>query len=952
MKAVSTVLMFLFSFTALMGQTTIGDTLYFKDGTPMTGKLEIVRACAKEMDNNAATANLNKESICSCIYETVARYYTYKQFANSFNKKKGQDVVTKASQKGSPAYNDIMACVTSNMSQPTLEPSTVAVDTPETDVAPTGDADIPVVELSESEVTDAGGSQNVSSTLNASRDPFISATSFVFSAARFRTRGYDSKYFNTYMNGAPLNDLETGRASFGLWGGLNSVMRNRDTYLGLQPTTFAYGEPGGSSTIDSRASKQRKQFEVSYANANRNYRHRIMATYSTGLLKHGWAVSASVSRRWAKEGYVPGTFYDGTSYFLSVEKLFGTNHSLSLTTFGSSVRSGQAAAATQEMYNLAHSNYYNSNWGWQDGKKRNSVVGNTFQPTFILTHDFKINNHESLLTSASFTFGKRERTTIDWYNAANPRPDYYRYLPSYIEDSTQRALAVYDIGNRPELLQIDWNGFYEANAMSYDSVKNAFNSDTTVYGKRARYIVANQVADTRKFSLQSVYNNAISDHIELTAGVSYQFQQTENYVKVDDLLGADFYVDVNQFAERDFPDSFSVAQNDINRPNRILHEGDKYGYDYFIINHKAAAWAQSVFKFNHVDFFIAGDFSASAFWRNGKTRYGLQPNNSEGKSDVKIFPNGGVKAGVTYKVNGSNYLYLNGGFESRAPNSRDAFVSARTQNGIVANLKSENIYSGELGYIYRTANVKLKADMFFTQFNNETQLRRFYHDDFRTFVNYSLTGVDTRHWGAELGLDAKIWRGFSVNAAASFGRYTYTSRPTATITYDNDPTRNTVEKIYAKNFNVGGTPQLATTVGINYRAPQFWFAGVNFNYFDWMWVSVNPARRTESAVDLAEPNSVAYNNIINQERLKGQFTMNISLGYSWLLNNNFHNLKKRYFLVFNAQITNVTNNKNLVTSSYEQLRFDYNEKNVNKFPNKYYYGYGTSYFVSVAFRMQ
>ncbi|MBP6730941.1 MAG: hypothetical protein KA149_02715 [Chitinophagales bacterium] len=829
--------------------------------------------------------------------------------------------------------------------------NTVGVDSPDAEVV--GESDIPVVELSETEVgEDGGGTQNVASALNASRDPFVSASSFTFSSARFRIRGYDSKNFTTYMNGVPMNDLENGRATWGQWGGLNAVQRNRDNTLGLQPTTFAYGEPGGALLIDTRASKQRKQFEVSYANANRNYRHRVMATYSTGLLKHGWAVSASVSRRWAKEGYVPGTFYDGTSYFLSVEKFFGNQHSLSLTGFGSSVRTGGAAATTQEMYNLAGSHYYNFYWGWQDGKKRNSNVRNVHQPTFLLNHEWKITNKQSLVTAAGFSFGKIQRTMIDFYNAANPRPDYYRNLPSYIQDSIQRDLVQNAYHENPDLLQTDWEGFYEANALSVDSVKNANGGTETVVGKRARYVVQNQVQDSRKFNLSSTYNNALNDHIGVTAGVTYQFSRSEYYAVVDDLLGADFYVDVNQFAERDFPDSFSVAQNDVNRPNRILHEGDKYSYDYFITNHKASLWGQALFKYNHIDFYIAGDFAVNSYWRNGKTRYGLQSDNSYGKSAVKIFPNGGVKAGVTYKINGSNYLYLNGAFENRAASSRDAFVSARTQNGYVGGLKNESIYSGELGYIYRTAIVKLRANMFFTQFNNETQLRRFYHDDFRTFINYSLTGVNTRHWGAEFGLEAKVYRGFSVTAAASVGRYTYTSRPTATITYDNNPTLNTVEKVYAKNFNVGGTPQLATTVGINYRAPQFWFAGINFNYYDWMWTSINPARRTEGAVDLVDPASTNFESITTQERLKGQFTMDVSLGYSWLLNNQFKNLKKRYFLVFNANINNVTNNRNLVTTGYEQLRFDYNSKNANKFPSRYYYGYGTTYFVSVAFRMQ
>ena len=810
--------------------------------------------------------------------------------------------------------------------------------------------DVPAVELSESDLNDL---QTPQLAVANARDIFYSGASFNFSSARFRMRGYQNQNFSTTLNGTPLNDLENGRTSWGQWGGLNDVFRNREMSRGVQANTFAYGEPGGAYNIKTYAASQRKQFSVSYANTNRSYKHRVMATYSTGMMKSGWAVSASVSRRWADEGYVPGTFYDGTSYFLAVDKRINSNHTLSLTAFGSAVRDGKATAATQEMYNLAGTNYYNSNWGWQDGKKRNAVVGNVLQPMFVLTHNWNINKHENLTTSAGFTFGKNERTGIDFYNSAIPTPDYYRYLPSYLEDSTQQILAANAFRTNPNLLQINWAGLYEANAMNFDSVDNVNGvSGNKVIGKRASYILESTVSDTKKFNLGSTYNNNINKNIAVTAGITYQFQQTENYKKVADLLGADFYVDVNQFAERDFPDSFNVAQNDINHPNRILQVGDKYGYDYFITNHKASTWAQGIFKYNKVDFFIAGDLSVSGYWRTGKTRYGLFPNNSEGKSAVKIFVNGGAKAGVSYKIDGRNVLYLNAGFENRAPLSQDAFISARTQNSFVANLKSENIYSAELGYMLRTAYFNLKADMFFTQFQNQTQLRRFYHADYRTFVNYSLTGIDTRHWGAELGLEAKIWRGFSANAVVSMGRYTYTNRPEATITFDNNPALSSTEKVYSKNFNVGGTPQLATTFGIRYRAPQFWYANVNFNYFDWMWANYNPARRTEAGVDVVDPNSANFANIINQERLKGQFTMNISVGYSWLINNQFKNLKKRYFLVFNAGVNNVTNNKNLVTSANEQLRYDYFEKNPNKFPTKYSYGYGATYNVSVTFRMQ
>ncbi len=811
---------------------------------------------------------------------------------------------------------------------------------------------IPTISLSESENKE-GSSSAVSSALNASRDPFVSTASFIFSEARFRIRGYEQENFVTYMNGIPVNDLDDGGATYSQWGGLNNVMMNRENVVGLQPATFTYGGIGASYALDSRASKQRKQLQLSYAVTNRNYRHRLMATYSTGMLKHGWAVSASFSRRWAYEGYVPGTFYDGYSYFLSVDKYFGSKHSLSLTAFGAPTKNGRQSAATQEMYDLAGSNYYNPNWGWQNGVKRNAKVGYNHLPMFILTHEFKIDNRSSLMTAAGFSFGVSSVTAIDWNNAANPAPDYYRYLPSYQEDSTQKALVRDAMTHNEDMRQINWDNLYQANAMSWETI-DSVNGDPTnsVTGKRARYIVENRIQNIKKFDFASTYNNNITDHISISAGITYQMQLKENYKKVVDLLGADFYVDVNQFAERQFPDSFSAAQNDVNRPNRILYEGDKFGYDYMANIHRASVWATPVFRYNKVDFFVGTELSLTSFWREGLVKNGLFPLTSQGKSVAQTFFNYAFKAGVTYKIDGRNYLYLNGTAQSRAPYFEDAFVSPRTRNDVANNLKSENIFGGELGYQLRTPNVKLKADLFFTQFNNQTKTITFYHDDLRTFVNYTLTGMNSRHWGLEVGSEFKIWKGFSATAVGSFGRYTYTSRPTAYITEDNSATLKQTETVYQKNFNVGGVPQLATSFGISYRDPKFWFISVNFNYYDWMWLNFNPARRTIEGVAPLEEGSTEWNNVVNQTRLKGQFMMDIFGGYSWLLNNQFKSLKKRYYLVFNVGINNVTNNQKFVTGGFEQMRFDFFQNNVNKFPPKLFYAYGTSYFVSLAFRMQ
>jgi hypothetical protein len=69
---------------------------------------------------------------------------------------------------------------------------------------------------------------------------FFSVMSFNFNAFRFRMRGYDGDMNTTLLNGIPMDNLDNGFTPFGLWGGLNDVMRNRDVSLGLRPSTFAF----------------------------------------------------------------------------------------------------------------------------------------------------------------------------------------------------------------------------------------------------------------------------------------------------------------------------------------------------------------------------------------------------------------------------------------------------------------------------------------------------------------------------------------------------------------------------------------------------------------------------------------------------------------------------------------------------------------------------------------
>ena len=80
--------------------------------------------------------------------------------------------------------------------------------------------------FSESQLDDdQDASQSATSLTSYNEDPYMSNVGYLFSPMRFRVRGYDSQYNGVYFNGARMNDVETGRFSYGLIGGLNDATR-------------------------------------------------------------------------------------------------------------------------------------------------------------------------------------------------------------------------------------------------------------------------------------------------------------------------------------------------------------------------------------------------------------------------------------------------------------------------------------------------------------------------------------------------------------------------------------------------------------------------------------------------------------------------------------------------------------------------------------------------------
>ena len=803
-------------------------------------------------------------------------------------------------------------------------------------------------------------SQDISGLLQSSRDVYVNQAGFNFSAARYRLRGYSSENTRLFINGIPVNDPENGWTIWSYWGGLNDVTRYPETSFGITNSAANFGSIGAYSYISALPSVKRTGSRVSYASTNRSYRNRAMYTYNSGLNNNGWGFLISGSSRWSDEGYVPGSYYSSGSYLLSIEKKFNENHTLNFMAFGAPTVQGRQGIAVQETYDLTGDPFYNPYWGYQtqsDGslKKRNARSRDNHKPYMTLGHYWKVSEKLNIQSNFYAITGKTSNTNLNWVDANDPRPDYYKYLPSYFVND-QGTLSGNQIienqeqydnisqqwqQNNPDYTQLNWDLMYNANYNNLYTQNNIGNIDSSFTGRRSKYIVEEYRLDPRHYGFNTFGKYDFNENSSLNFGLNISNYTSRNYRKINDLLGGDFWVDIDQFALRDFND-LALAQNDLQNINNIVGNGDVFGYNYDIHVNKNELFGTYSYNKKRIESFIGINASTTTFWRDGKMQNGRFPESSLGSSEKQNFYNYGVKFGFLYKITGRHLLSFNGMYKTEAPYVRNAYVSPRTRDQLVPNLSSTEIISADLNYNIRLPFLKARLTGFYTQINDQTWARSFYHDEYRTFVNYMMTNVDQIFMGIELGFESNITSTVQLTGAFTIGDYLYNSRPVATITRDNSQELIALDKVvYLQNFKIGGMPQQATSLGLKYNAPKYWYAGINFNYFRDIYLSPNPDRRTAEAISAYGAEYPYRDEIIDQTKLSDGNAVNLFCGKSWKI------YKNDSYIRLGLNINNLLDNISFKTGGFEQLRYDASD--IQRFPNKYGYMYGRTYFLMLSY---
>ncbi len=904
---------------------------------------------------------------------------------------------------------------------------------------------------------DGLSSQTISGLLFSKGDVFTGTASYGFSSARYRVRGYEQRYESTYINGVNFNDGERGRFNYSSIGGLNYAFRNKELINNYAPNAYTYGNVGNTTNMDIRASKYARGGNVSVSATNRSYWLRAQATYATGLMANGWAFAVSGSYRWSDQSVNntslfarnEGTFYNSGALFVSAEKVFDYHHSLNIAAWCAPTERAGSSALTQELVDLT-STYYNPYWGWYDGKKRNSRIVHSYDPTLLLNYDWNISEGQSLKIGVGAHYSMYSNSAVTFYNAPDPRPDYYRNLPSYqlagwglasdgnfysdcdyrmtlddskIQTNVDEYNRLTDIwkngyGKKNDVnTQMDWTAMYNANAMN-----NIINpTGMAKYMQERRH---NNIFET---ALNATYENKTFEHLSVVAGLEAKYSKGRHYKTIDDLMGANQWYDIDPFSDRDINDlaedvemtAADAARVRINDLDNVDENGNAkkvegkshFGYDYDIDVARVAAFAHNAWNFNNIEFYYGLKFTNTNFFRTGRMNNGRawylsqqlgETIKSKGAGKMHNFYDPSFKAGFVYKFNGHHRLFADVLMETRAPLPTNYYISQRimdrslddfytkykTSNNALLNTYglTEKILSYDVNYVITYPRVRGRLSLYRTHSLDGIESNGYYNDEYRTFINHLMYGVDKIYQGGELGVSVKLNGNFTLSGVLAYNEAHYTSNPIGVESAENgmkiDNRQEVVDRIMlttqganGKAVKVASGPQLAAMIKLNFFHSKMWFADLSISYYDQNYLGVAPSRYSQGMLTGVRADGTKQQtwygsnstNAETQAKIDALATQeSLFEGAKWYNHimvdasvGKLIYLKNNRSININLSLNNVTNNTGLKTGGWQQARIpttsyrqqQYKVSNyVDKYPSKFYYAWGFNFFLNVGFK--
>jgi outer membrane cobalamin receptor len=635
------------------------------------------------------------------------------------------------------------------------------------------------------QIEEKGSSQEFPELLNST--PGVQATKQGggFGDSRVSIRGFSTASLAIMVNGIPINDMENGSVYWSNWASLREVTSSMQVQRGLGANKLVVPSLGGTVNIITRSTDTEKGGSISQTIGNDGFL-KTSVYLSTGRSDKGWSFSAQGSRT-SGNMYAEGLQFTGYNYFFNVSKMFNDHHTISLTGMGAPQTHGQRSSkqSIQAFENAPQGIKFNPDWGVKYGQVVN-VKNNYFNKPIISLNDYWTIDENSSLSTVLYASRGTGGGGSSLGNVPLTRVGLYDYAP-------------YDL-----------DAAIKANKSGVD-------------GAAGSYLYAS-VNNHNWFGAMSTYNRKFSKYFNFTGGVDLRYYEGIHYVKITDLLGADYVTYPWQGIN-----SSSTYRGDINNPNPILKTNDKFEYNY----NSKVLWegvsGQVEYAKDNVTAFVSLAASNTSYKRIDFFNY--KPDDPARETPYKNFLGYQAKGGANYNLDEHNNVFANLGYLEKAPIFTNAFLEYK--NFINPDAKNEKLFSYELGYGYRSKTLTANINLYRSTYKDRARAVNQTAPDGSVYT-FNLSGVNELHQGVEVDFRYKPVASVSINGAFSVGDWKYLNDigpVTVNAQTGSSAQPPTISKLYLNGLKVGNQAQTTAFLGLDVQVLPELKLGADYYYY-------------------------------------------------------------------------------------------------------------------------
>lgn len=756
------------------------------------------------------------------------------------------------------------------------------------------------------------------------QDLYEEVTSYRFAFAENARRGF---YFAE--RGATLDGIELRRANISL---LRRLGLSERGYAGLDSGLDYIGRELGTDEFSSRDGVPIGATNVGLFFSGRGYLGGVRATFST-LMRRGWSLTLHAAARGGDDIYVKGVYNNSVDAGLRLGRIFDSGATFSFVALATVGQRGLRSGSTEEAFTLTGDRLYNPSWGYQAGRVRNSRYRSDAVPFGVVSFSVPLGATTTMSVAVGGDYGERAYSSLGWYDAMTPRPDNYRYMPSYIADPTASEIVAHEWRmSNSKYTQVDWAELYAQNLLSADGVVYAMDERVERIA-RAEAVVG--------------FRTQVGHRTTLSYGLRGSLSSSRNFKRMSDLMGASHLVDIDYYLLDD--DTFSrQLRNNLRDENPIVAEGDRFSYDYSLVERSLMADFGVEYAADRLLLRVQASVGNRSIHRRGYFEKELfAAEGSYGNSVKSLFMPYTLKAALGYSLSPRHSLNLRLMQAEVAPEARNIFLNPLYNNRVVDNPATERHTAAELSYKYTSPAANLLLTAYYAATANERHTYRGYDDLSASYCDVDIFDLGILRYGVEAAAVVELTDSWRLSMSAAAGRFLYANNPLVAL-YDDADNRVVVSpaESFVGDCHIGGAPQLSGSLELTYHTYRGWIVACGVQGVAERYVDPSFVRRQERVAVQGAASQEIFDSFMTQRRLDDALTVDASVS-RW-----FNIGRSRLSLTLSAR--NLLGRNDIVYSGYESSRI----RNYRSGAQRIYaphddmltYAYGRTYYAVVSWK--